>query len=147
MRRAVAATSLSQLDSTKTVGKEERAIVAIRGRGGHRWKRDLDSLLTILSEYDKASGVEQIASLDAEEGTSVRRLITTDSHLVPPPWLLRELPERLQRKVAGLFSTYTERDGKRFLRLLERLVANRDLTGTDRPHLLRGGMGSGLGDL
>ena len=28
----------------------------------------------------------------------MRKLITTDNHLVPPPWLLDELPEQVPRQ-------------------------------------------------
>jgi predicted TIM-barrel fold metal-dependent hydrolase len=44
-----------------------------------------------------------------------RKLITTDSHLVPPPWLLNELPESLREKVSGLFVLYEERADGRYL--------------------------------
>ena len=50
----------------------------------------------------------------------MRRLITTDSHLVPPSWLLNELPQRLRSKVAGQFADYVECDGKRYLRFPDR---------------------------
>lgn len=51
----------------------------------------------------------------------MRKLITTDSHLVPPPWLLNELPERLRGKVTGQLMTFAERDGKRYVQFPERL--------------------------
>src|ERR1700761_7117009 len=44
-----------------------------------------------------------------------RTLITTDSHLVPPPWLLNELPVALRDKVAGLFIVYEERADGRYV--------------------------------
>jgi predicted TIM-barrel fold metal-dependent hydrolase len=39
----------------------------------------------------------------------MRTLITSDSHLVPPPWLLDELPARLQDKVTGQLMRYEKR--------------------------------------
>jgi predicted TIM-barrel fold metal-dependent hydrolase len=45
-----------------------------------------------------------------------RRLITTDNHLVPPPWLVNELPERLQQVLRFSVTGYEERDGQRFLK-------------------------------
>lgn len=45
----------------------------------------------------------------------MRTLITTDSHLVPPPWLLNELDPRLRDKVSGLFVTYEEREDGRYI--------------------------------
>jgi predicted TIM-barrel fold metal-dependent hydrolase len=45
-----------------------------------------------------------------------RRLITTDNHLVPPPWLMNELPERLQHVLRLSVTGYEERDGQRYLK-------------------------------
>jgi predicted TIM-barrel fold metal-dependent hydrolase len=53
----------------------------------------------------------------------VRKLITTDSHLSPPPWLLKELPERLRDKVPGRFMQYEERGGKGFVVFPPQLAA------------------------
>jgi predicted TIM-barrel fold metal-dependent hydrolase len=45
-----------------------------------------------------------------------RRLITTDNHLVPPPWLINELPERMRDVLEFHFGGYEERDGQRYLK-------------------------------
>lgn len=45
-----------------------------------------------------------------------RRLITTDNHLTPPPWLVNELPERMQEVLSFHFGGYEERDGQRYLK-------------------------------
>lgn len=46
----------------------------------------------------------------------MRKLITTDSHLVPPPWLLNELPTELRAHLAARTHEMVERDGKRYLK-------------------------------
>lgn len=45
----------------------------------------------------------------------MRKLITTDSHLVPPPWLLDELPEELRVHLSRRTHELVEREGERFL--------------------------------
>jgi predicted TIM-barrel fold metal-dependent hydrolase len=50
-----------------------------------------------------------------EEVEYMRKLITTDSHLAPPPWLVEQLPEHLQDKVPGRFMRYEERGDKRYI--------------------------------
>jgi len=45
----------------------------------------------------------------------MRKLITTDSHLSPPPWLLNELPERYRDKVTSQFFTVEDRPDGRYL--------------------------------
>jgi predicted TIM-barrel fold metal-dependent hydrolase len=58
-----------------------------------------------------------------EEESLLRKLITTDSHLAPPPWLLKELPERLRDKVPGRFLEYEEREGKGYVVFPKQLAA------------------------
>lgn len=47
-----------------------------------------------------------------------RRLISSDTHLVPPPWLLNDLPEGLREHVDPMIPRLEERDGRRFLTLM-----------------------------
>ncbi|HEY6131380.1 MAG TPA: amidohydrolase family protein, partial [Halioglobus sp.] len=44
-----------------------------------------------------------------------RKLISCDTHLVPPPWLLNELPVHLREYVEPTIPRIAEQDGKRFL--------------------------------
>ncbi len=44
-----------------------------------------------------------------------RRLVSSDTHLVPPPWLLNELPAGLREYVEPTIPRIEERSGKRFL--------------------------------
>jgi predicted TIM-barrel fold metal-dependent hydrolase len=45
----------------------------------------------------------------------MRKLITTDSHMVPPPWLVNEVPERLRPHIPDLFMHVEEIDGERYI--------------------------------
>jgi predicted TIM-barrel fold metal-dependent hydrolase len=45
----------------------------------------------------------------------MRKLITTDNHLIPPPWLLRELPESYRDKIGTVFFQLEERADGRYL--------------------------------
>jgi predicted TIM-barrel fold metal-dependent hydrolase len=45
----------------------------------------------------------------------MRKLITTDNHLTPPPWLLHELPESYRDKVVGVFFQYEDRPDGQYL--------------------------------
>lgn len=47
--------------------------------------------------------------------TATRTLISCDTHLVPPPWLLNDLPERLRDHVEPTIPRMAERDGRRYL--------------------------------
>jgi predicted TIM-barrel fold metal-dependent hydrolase len=54
---------------------------------------------------------------DVAMPASIRRVITTDSHLIPPPWLLNELPARLRDVLSSQLVGYEERDGQRYLKM------------------------------
>jgi predicted TIM-barrel fold metal-dependent hydrolase len=44
-----------------------------------------------------------------------RKLISCDTHMMPPPWLIDELPERLRDNVPDILERWSERDGERYL--------------------------------
>ena len=41
-----------------------------------------------------------------------RRIITTDNHLAPPPWLVNELPAPMRPTLEMYFGGYEERNGQ-----------------------------------
>lgn len=42
----------------------------------------------------------------------MRRLITSDSHILPPPWLVKELPEKLRQHIPSSFDVEERADGR-----------------------------------